>query len=197
MKPNTFWLVAAAMLVGVVAITVTTTRDAKAQEAGSGAQESKYSLRVPGGLALAEFRGYEDWAVVAVQYTDDLVKMVTGNPVMMDAFRAGIPGNGKPFPDGSKMAKVEWRPKKSATVPYAITVPGTNYALEFMVKDAKRFADGGGWGYALFVPDAASGTYRPGTQTHKPPQGNDARCGVACHTIVKGRDFVFTEYAAR
>ena len=75
--------------------------------------QDKYNLKVPGGLAFSEFRGYEDWAVVAVHHTEDLVKVVVGNPVTMDAFRAGVPGNGKPFPDGSKMAKVEWRPKKS------------------------------------------------------------------------------------
>jgi Cytochrome P460 len=91
--------------------------------------QDKYSLKVPGGLAFSEFRGYEDWAVVAVHHTEDLTKVVLGNPVTMDAFRAGVPGNGKPFPDGSKMAKVEWRPKKSPDAPYDITVPGTVYDL--------------------------------------------------------------------
>ena len=100
---------------------------------GMSAQD-KYNLKVPGGLAFSEFRGYEDWAVVAVHHTEDLVKVVVGNPVTMDAFRAGIPGNGKPFPDGSKMAKVEWRPKKSPDAPYDVTVPGTVYDLDFMVK---------------------------------------------------------------
>ena len=80
--------------------------------------QDKYSLRVPGGLAFSEFRGYEDWAVVTVHRTEDLLKVVVANPVAMDAFRAGIPDNGKPFPDGSKMAKIEWRPAKSTTLPY-------------------------------------------------------------------------------
>jgi hypothetical protein len=164
--------------------------------AGISAQD-KYTLQVPGGLAFSEFRGYEDWAVVAVHHTDDLVKVVVGNPVTMGAFRAGIPANGKPFPDGSKMAKVEWRPKKSPDAPYDITVPGPVYDLDFMVKDAKRFADSGGWGYAVFKHDAASGLYAPATRTHKPPQGNDAKCGSACHTIAKAKDYVFTEYAKR
>jgi hypothetical protein len=66
-----------------------------------------------------------------------------------------------------------------------------------MVKDAKRFADSGGWGYAVFVHDTTSGSYKPGTVTHKPTQANDAKCGHACHTIVKDKDFVFTEYAPR
>jgi hypothetical protein len=66
-----------------------------------------------------------------------------------------------------------------------------------MVKDSKRFADGGGWGYAMFKYDAASETFTPGTQADHPPQGNDAKCGVACHTLVKKQDYVFTEYGKR
>jgi len=159
--------------------------------------QDKYSLRVPGGLAFAEFEGYEDWAVVTIDHTADLMKVILANPVAMAAFRAGAPGNGRPFPDGSRMAKVEWRPRKSSTAPYDINVPDTVYDLDFMLKDASRFADSGGWGYAVFKHDLATGMYTPATLTHKPPQGNDAKCGSACHTIVKGRDYVFSEYAQR
>ena len=157
--------------------------------------QDKYSLKVPGGLSFSEFRGYENWAVVTVHHTEDLLKVVVGNPVAMEAFRAGIPDNGKPFPDGAKMAKIEWRPAKSTTLPYDL--PGAVYDVDFMVKDSKRFADSGGWGYAVFVHDVASKTYKPGTLAHQPPQGNDAKCGAACHTIVKSKDYVFTEYAKR
>jgi hypothetical protein len=66
-----------------------------------------------------------------------------------------------------------------------------------MVKDAERFADSGGWGYAVFKHDSDSDTYTPATLTHRPPQGSDARCGVACHTLVTEKDYVFTEYAKR
>ena len=159
--------------------------------------QDPYSLKVPGGLAFSEFRGYEDWAVITIDHTNDLMKVIVGNPVVMEAFRSGIPGNGKPFPDGSRMAKVEWRPKKSADAPYDINVPGAIYDLDFMVKDSKRFADSGGWGYAVFRRDPASDTYEAATLTHMPPQGNDAKCGAACHTLVKGKDFVFTDYAKR
>jgi len=159
--------------------------------------QDKYSLKVPGGLAFAEFEGYEDWAVISIDHTNELMKVILGNPMVMEAFRAGVPGNGKPFPDGSRMAKVEWHPKKSADAPYDINVPGPIYDLDFMVKDSRRFADSGGWGYAVFVHDAASDSYKPGTVAHRPPQANDARCGAACHTIVKGKDYVFTDYAKR
>ena len=198
MNRITFLLFALATLAGGVAFTTSTAAYANSQGVAANAPEtSKYDLKVPGGLAFAEFRGYEDWAVVAVQHTEDLTKVVVGNPVTMDAFRAGVPGNGKPFPDGSKMAKIEWRPAKSADAPYDITVPGVIYDLDFMVKDSKRFADSGGWGYAVFKHDTASGTYAPATLTHKPPQGNNAKCGTACHMLAKGKDYVFTEYAKR
>jgi hypothetical protein len=159
--------------------------------------QDKYALKVPGGLAFSEFKGYEDWAVVAIDHTDDLLKVIVANPEAMNAYRAGIPGNSKPFPDGSKMAKIEWRPKKSPDAPYDINVPATVYDVDFMVKDSKRFADSGGWGYAVFKYDGAADAYTPATQTHQPPQGNDAKCGLACHTIVKRKDYVFTAYAKR
>jgi hypothetical protein len=116
--------------------------------------------------------------------------------VMIDAYLAGIPGNGKPFPDGAKMAKIHWNPKKNQYFPDT-TVPGTQHDVDFMIKDSQRFADSGGWGWAVFNYDAASDTFTPGTLADEPPQGNDAKCGFACHTTVKTRDYVFTEYGKR
>jgi hypothetical protein len=115
---------------------------------------------------------------------------------MIKAYEEGIPGNGKPFPNGAKMAKIHWNPKKMETFP-AATVPGTQADVDFMEKDSKRFADSGGWGWAVFDYDAASNTFTPGTMAGKPPQGNDAKCGFACHTAVKTKDYVFTAYAHR
>jgi len=158
--------------------------------------QDKYTLKVPGGLAFSEFKGYENWYVVSISEDGGLFAAILANPVMIDAYRAGVPGNGKPFPDGAKMAKIHWNPKKMEKFP-AATVPGTLHDVDFMVKDSKRFADSGGWGWAVFNYDAASGTFTPGTLADKPPQGNDAKCGFACHTIVKTRDYVFTEYGKR
>src|ERR1700693_921302 len=79
--------------------------------------QDKYTVQTPDGLAFSDFRGYEDWQGVAVSQTEDLLKVEVANPVMIEAYRAGIPGNGKPFPDGSKIAKIEWRPKKSTDAP--------------------------------------------------------------------------------
>jgi len=158
--------------------------------------QDKYTVKVPNGLAFSEFRGYEDWQVVSISQDGNLIAAILANPVMIDAYRAGVPGNGKKFPDGSKMAKIHWNPKKMETFPVA-TVPGTLHDVDFMVKDSKRSADSGGWGWAVFMYDAASDTFTPGTLADKPPQGNDAKCGFACHTIVKGQDYVFTAYGRR
>ncbi len=158
--------------------------------------QDKYSLKVPNGLAFSDFRGYEAWQVVSISQDGPLVAAILANSVMIKAYQDGVPGNGKPFPDGARMAKIHWNPKKMETFP-AATVPGTQHDVDFMVKDSKRFADSGGWGYAVFEYDAASDTFRPGTQADKPPQGNNATCGFACHTSVKTRDYVFTDYGHR
>jgi Cytochrome P460 len=158
--------------------------------------QNKYTVSVPGGLAFSEFRGYEAWQTISMSRNDTALAVILGNPAMIEAYKSGIPGNGKPFPDGARMAKVHWAPKQSALFPTA-TVPGTLANVDFMVKDSKRFADSGGWGYAVFDYDNASDTFAPGTKASAPPQGNDAKCGFACHTRAKSRDYVFTEYGKR
>ena len=160
------------------------------------AQQDKYTLKVPGGLAFSEFRGYEGWRLISISHGEPVMAAILGNPIMIQAYKAGIPGNGKPFPDGSKMAKIHWNPVKLATFPTAL-VPGTQHDVDFMVKDSKRFKDSGGWGWAAFEYDTATHTFSPATTEAKPPQGHDAKCGFACHTIVKNRDYVFTDYQHR
>jgi hypothetical protein len=158
--------------------------------------QDKYTVKVPGGLAFSEFRGYEAWQAISLSRNEKVVAVIVGNPAMIDAYKAGIPGNGKPVPDGAKMAKVHWAPKQNEFFKEA-TVPGKLVNVDFMVKDSKRFADSGGWGYAVFDYDAASNTFKPGTMAGIPPQGNDAKCGFTCHTTVKARDYVFTDYGQR
>ena len=158
--------------------------------------QDKYTVKVPSGLSFSEFRGYEAWQLVSISQNGNLIAAILANPVMSKAYSDGVPGNGKPFPDGSRMAKIHWTPKKMETFP-AATVPGTQHDVDFMVKDSKRFADSGGWGWAAFEYDAASDKFTPASTTDKPPQGNDAKCGFACHTSVKTRDYVFTDYGHR
>jgi Cytochrome P460 len=157
----------------------------------------KYTLKVPNGLAFSEFKGYEEWQTISVSHNGDKLAVILGNPAMIEAYQSGIPGNGKPFPDGAKMAKIHWNSKKNEGFPGQPLVPSSQHDVDFMVKDAKRFADGGGWGYGAFEYDSASDTFRPANLTDRPPQANDAKCGAACHTVVKQHDYVFTEYQHR
>jgi len=63
-------------------------------------------VKAPGGLAFSDFRGYEAWQAISISRNESVVALILGNPVMIRAYRAGIPGNGQPVPDGAKMAKV-------------------------------------------------------------------------------------------
>jgi len=151
--------------------------------------QDKYTVRVPNGLAFSEFRGFEDWPTVAVSQAGDLIEVIVTNPVMIKAYRTGVPGNGKAFPDGSKTAKIHWNPQTSAEAPDPTTVPDTLHDIDFMVRDSKRFSNTGNWGYAQFNYDTASDTFKP--------EGTGADCGYACHTIVAKKDYVFTAYGKR
>ena len=142
--------------------------------------QDKYTLKLPGGVPFSDWKGYEDWRLISTSKTDDRLKVILGNPTIIAAFKSGIPGNGKPFPEGSKIAKVQWKPKKSTEAPFVVDVPDTLADLFFMEKDSKRFPETGGWGYAQFDYDPASATYTPdkaGTPT----------CGQVCHVKVRQR----------
>jgi Cytochrome P460 len=153
------------------------------------AAQDKYTVRVPDGIAFSDFRGFEDWQTVAVSQSGDLIEVILGNPAMIDAYRAGLPGNGKHWPDGAKMAKIHWKAKKSAEAPDPTTVPDTLHDIDFMEKDSTRFPDSGGWGFGQFNYNVASDTFTP--------EGTGAKCGYACHTIVAAKDYIFTSYGKR
>ena len=78
---------------------------------------------------------------------EKVVAMILGNPV--DRRLSGRHRQRQPVPDGAKMAKVQLDPETEPVLPDA-TVPGSLLNVDFMVKDSKRFADSGGWGYAVF-----------------------------------------------
>jgi len=166
-------------------------------------KQDKYTLQIPGGLAFSEVNGYEQWQVVGPSLTEaaNVIRAIVANPVMIKAYQEGTPGNGKPFPDGSKIVKLEWIPKKLTEPPFSAsapdTVPGDLEQVEFIVKDSKRFSDTHGWGYGMFVYDAASGTFAPATKASHPPVNNDAKCGAACHEIARSKDYIFTAYPKR
>ena len=162
---------------------------------GSMAQtaQDRFTLKAPNGVGFSEFKGYETWQDVAVSQTDDGIKVILGNPTMIKAYQQGIPGNGKPFPDGSITVKIEWSKIKNPVSPYSVTIPDTLKSVSFIEKDSKRFPDTSGWGYAQFRYDAASNTFTP--------YGKDSSFAkeecYQCHTVVKSKDYIFTAYPLR
>ena len=153
------------------------------------AAQSRSSVKVPNGLSFAEFKGYDAWQTMAPSGTPEELKAILGNAVMIKALKDGIPGNGTPVPDGAMMTKIDWLKHGNAESPYPVEVPNTLKSVSFMVKDSKRFADSGGWGYAQFTYNAGSDSFTP--------VGTGSGCGYTCHTRVKANDFVFTKYAPR
>jgi hypothetical protein len=152
--------------------------------------QDKYTLKLPNGLAFSDWKGYEDWQLISSSKTDDRLKAILGNPAIIAAFKSGIPGNGKPFPEGSKIAKVQWKPKKSTEAPFVVDVPDTLADLFFMEKDSKRFPGTGGWGYAQFDYDPASASFTA-------DKAGTPNCGQVCHVAVKAKDYVFHPYQTR
>ena len=152
--------------------------------------QDKYSLKSPSGIAFSDFKGYEDWSVVSSARTDERLKVIVANPTMIRAYKAGIPGNGQPFPDGSMIVKLQWKPKKSTEAPFVVDVPDVFSEAFVIEKDSQRFPKSAGWGYAVFNYDAASDKF-----TADPKSLSD--CGNACHTAVKAKDYIFHPYQKR
>ena len=173
--------------------------------------QDKYSLKSPSGIAFSDFRGYEDWSVVSSARTDEVLKVIVANPTMIKAYKAGVPGNGQPFPDGSMIVKLQWKPKKSTEAPFVVDVPDVFSQAFVMEKDSKRFPKTGGWGYAVFNYDAASDKFTAdpkslsdcgqrvpyggeGEGLHLPPvpealnRGLQRICGTTCGAAVSGQD---------
>ncbi len=171
-----------------LAIAITTALLAVLGGAGVYAQD-KYALKSPDGIAFSDFKGYEDWAVVSSARTDEVLKVIVANPIMIEAYKAGVPGNGQPFPGGSMIAKLQWKPKKSTEAPFVVDVPDVFSQAFLMEKDSKRFPKSGGWGYALFNYEAASDKFTAD------PSPSD--CGHGCHVAVKVKDHIFHAYQKR
>jgi Cytochrome P460 len=152
------------------------------------AQQDRYALRL-GELSFGDFKGYEDWRVVAVSQTESQLKVIAANDVMMDAYRQGLPAEGKLFPEGSKIVKIEWSMKRNTNAPYFVMVPDALQAVATIEKDSKRFPDTHGWAYGNFNYSAATKTFTP--------EGTDAKCGYACHTRMASQDYIYTAYPFR
>ena len=153
------------------------------------AAQDKYTLKFANGITFSEFRHYESCQTVAVSQTDSGIKAILASTTMIKAYREGAPDNGKPFPDDSKIVKIEWTFKRNRVAPYFVNVPDTLKAVDVIEKDTTRFPDTHGWAYANFIYDAASDTFTP--------EGTEPNCGYACHTTVAAKDYIFTQYPKR
>ena len=178
----------AAAALAVLGATVICAQEHATYQATARAQD-KYSLTTSSGIAFANFKGYEDWSVVSSARTDEVLKVIIANPTMINAYKAGVPGNGQPFPDGSMIAKLQWKFKKSTEGPYVVDVPGVFTQAFAMEKDSKRFPKSGRWGYALLNYEAASDKFTAD------PSPSDSR--NTCHTAVKAKDCIFHPYQKR
>ncbi len=157
------------------------------------AAQDRDSLKIPEGLAFSDFKGYDTWQTVAVSATENSIKVIVANPAMIAAYKEGIPGNGKPFPEGSKVAKIEWVKQKNPVSPYFVEVPGALKTLAFIEKDSKRFPNTHGWAYAQWANDPKSDTLAP----NAPLSASGHTCGYSCHSLVQKNDYIFTAYPKR
>jgi hypothetical protein len=140
---------------------------------------SEHMMSPSNGISYPD--GWQDWAAIAVSHRNDnnTMRVVLGNAVAVEAARAG---STNPWPDGAIIGKVVWKDTTLENWP-AASAPGEFVHEEFMFKDAERYSDTYGWGWARWV----------GLEQVAFDDGMQA-C-IACHTPVKDRDWVFTDPA--
>ena len=130
--------------------------------------------------------GYRDWKMVSVAHEEgnlNDLRAVLGNDVAVKAYREGK----LPFPDGTVIARLAWTyvPSEENNKVFGRSqsfVPGSPTNVQFIVKDSKKYAATGGWGFAQF-------------KDNKPDTTADLKTCFPCHEPIKARDFVFTRYA--
>src|ERR1700685_4596181 len=130
--------------------------------------------------------GYRDWRLISVAHEEgnlNDLRAVLGNVVAIKAYRGGK----LPLPDGTIIARLAWSyvPSEENNKVFGRAqsfVPGAATNVQFMVKDSKKYAATGGWGFAQF-------------KDGKPADAALLKTCFPCHEAVKARDFVFTHYA--
>lgn len=173
MKRMTFFLIAVAIVAAVLGFTATASRHTTEDT-------PIYVTEIP--------QGYRDWRLISVAHEEgnlNDIRAILGNDVAIKAYRAG----NIPFPEGTIIGRIAWRhvPSEENNKAFGRAqsfVPGEAppWYLQFMVKDSKKYAATGGWGYAQFDKDGNSG-----------PESDLQKC-FPCHQAIKDRDYVFTRY---
>jgi hypothetical protein len=176
MKRIKFLLVAVAILSGMAAFSVITSRHATAQEA-----EPIFVKTIPS--------GYRDWKVVSVAHEAGAlndIRAVIGNDIAIKAYREGK----QSFPEGAIVGRIAWAyvPSEENNKIFGqdqsfVAGSPTDTYLQFMVKDSKKYDATGGWGYSSFDKDL------------KPTDEEAMKKCFPCHQAIKDRDFIFSRYA--
>ena len=150
--------------------------------AGVALTGEKPVAKAPNGIELPA--GYKNWRVIASSHRTDnnTLRVILGNEIAVTAARAG---HTNPWPNGTILGKLVWKDETHPNWPTA-TVPGKFVHAEFMIKNASKYADTGGWGFARWLG------------TEQKPYGKEAgfskEC-FTCHTPMKQNDYVFTHPA--
>jgi len=129
--------------------------------------------------------GYRDWKLISVAHEEgnlNDIRAILGNDAAVTAYRDGT----LPFPDGTIIARIAWSyvPSEENNKVFGRPqsfVAGSATNVQFMVKDSKKYAATGGWGFAQF-------------KDGKPDASAALKTCFPCHEPVKARDFVFTRY---
>jgi hypothetical protein len=172
LKRIVFWLVVVVALAGVLARSAPICGQADEEVA------SVFGIKIP--------PGYRDWSLISVAHEEgDLndLRAILGNDVAIEAYRKGK----LPFPDGAIIARLAWSyvPSEENNKVFGRSqsfVAGSATNVQFMVKDSKKYAATGGWGFATFIDG-------------KPSDAASMKSCFPCHSQVQGRDLVFTRYA--
>jgi hypothetical protein len=140
-------------------------------------------------FGITIYPGYRDWKLISVAHEEgnlNDLRAILGNDIATRAYREGT----LPFPDGTVIARIAWSyvPSEENNKVFGraqsfVPGPAPEWYLQFMVKDSKKYAATGGWGYAQFDKDG------------KPASEAKMKTCYPCHEPIKARDFVFTRYA--
>ncbi|HYA89274.1 MAG TPA: cytochrome P460 family protein [archaeon] len=175
MRLTAFLLVAVSIVAGVGAFM------ARASGQAEGAAVPIYGIKI--------YPGYRDWKLISVAHEEGSLndlRAVLGNDIALKAYREGK----LPFPDGAVIARIAWSyvPSEENNKAFGrkqsyVPGPQPEWYLQFMVKDSKKYAASGGWGYAQFDKDG------------KPADEAKLKTCFPCHIPIKDRDYVYTHYA--
>jgi Cytochrome P460 len=169
------------LLLAITTVTGVAVFIARASGRGEGEATPIFGIKI--------YPGYRDWRLVSVAHEEGSlndIRAILGNDTAIVAYRK----DKLPFPDGAVIARIAWKyvPSEENNKVFGrdqsfVAGPPPEWYLQFMVKNSKKYAATGGWGFAQF------------DQAGKPADEAKLKTCFPCHEPIKARDFVFTHYA--